>query len=193
VGFGPDKLAALAGARSLARRPRIRAAQSPIARDGRPRWLDRCWRALTGVAQAARWQSRSPAAEEGSLRTRSGVAGAIGVAIAGSGCAAIWGADPPADLRPARAAIHAAEEVGATADPIAAVHLGLARGELANAERLGAAGQPREAASWAARAESDAELAVLAARATSVRDAAKRTLEEAGALRGALGRDGGPP
>jgi hypothetical protein len=139
-----------------------------------------------------------PCAEEVGLRKRGVIAASAAcvlVSALGSGCGALWRPESRADLAPARAALRAAEEIRAEEEPVAALHVGLARGELANAERLVAIGEQREAAAWAARAQSDAELAVLAARAASVRDAAKRTLEEAGALRGSVGVvvDGGVP
>lgn len=113
------------------------------------------------------------------------VACTVGLSL-GTGCAALWSPEARADLGPARAALRAAEEVRAEEEPIAALHVGLARGELANAERLAAIGEHRDAEAWAARAQIDAELAVLTARAASVRDAGRRTLEEAAAIGGQI-------
>jgi hypothetical protein len=77
--------------------------------------------------------------------------------------------------------IRAAEEVGASEVPQAALHLQLAKEELAKAKRLAANGEDDMAASMLLRAEADAELAVLLSREDSekaeAQAAAKRVRE----------------
>lgn len=69
-------------------------------------------------------------------------------------------------------AIRAAEEVGANQVPQASLHLQLAKEELDRANKLAGAGEKEQAASFLMRAEADAELAVVLARAdTEKRDA----------------------
>jgi hypothetical protein len=63
------------------------------------------------------------------------------------------------------AAIRAAEEVGAAKVARASLYLQLAKEEAAKATALEAAGEPERAASLMLRAEADANLAVLVARA----------------------------
>jgi hypothetical protein len=65
------------------------------------------------------------------------------------------------------AAIRAAEEVGAAKVARASLYLQLAKEESAKAKALEAAGEPERAASLMLRAEADANLAVLVARADS--------------------------
>lgn len=60
--------------------------------------------------------------------------------------------------------IRAAEEVGARKVPQAALHLQLAKEELAAAQALSANGEPEKAASMLTRAHADAELAVALSR-----------------------------
>ncbi|WP_437735413.1 DUF4398 domain-containing protein [Sorangium sp. So ce1335] len=99
-----------------------------------------------------------------------------------AGCAAFRSPAPPPELDRARAAIHAAEREGASADRRAAMHLALARSELAQARRRLSVGD-LEGARWLLRrAEVDAELAALLVREAGLRDAAGRTLDQASTL-----------
>lgn len=59
-----------------------------------------------------------------------------------------------------QAAVRAAEEVGANNEPKAALHLQLARDQIAAAERLAADGDEKEARLMLDRAKVDAELAL---------------------------------
>ncbi len=98
------------------------------------------------------------------------------------GCAAVR---PPAaspELPRARAAIRAAEREGAGADRRSSLYLALAKSELDQAVRRLSVGD-REGARWLLRrSEVDAEMAALIVREAGLRDAAERTLDEAGAL-----------
>jgi hypothetical protein len=114
----------------------------------------------------------------------------LGLAATASCGAAPVDAASALDLRPAQAAIRTAEEIGAEQDGSAALYLGLARGEITNASRAAARGDARDAQSWAARAQVDAEVSIAIARESSVRDAARRTLDEAESLGEALKRAG---
>jgi hypothetical protein len=77
--------------------------------------------------------------------------------------------------------IRAAEEIGASDVPKAALHLQLAKEELGKAKALAANGEDEKAASMLLRAEADAELAVLLSREdaekSEARAAAKRVRE----------------
>lgn len=99
-----------------------------------------------------------------------------------AGCVAVRRPPPPPELPSALAAIREAEREGAAADRRAAMHLALARSELAQARRRLSVGD-RERARWLLRrAEVDAELATLIVREAGLRDAARRTLDQANAL-----------
>jgi pyridoxal biosynthesis lyase PdxS len=73
------------------------------------------------------------------------------------------------------AAIRAAEEAGAATDPTAAVHLRLAREQVARAERLAEDKQHQLAALMFERATADAELAQALAQATTAEKGAHDT------------------
>jgi hypothetical protein len=81
---------------------------------------------------------------------------AIVVGAIAAGCAST----PPLRTEPSTSGIRAAEEVGASKVPRAALHLQLAKEELERAKGLAAKGEKQEGASMLMRAESDAELAV---------------------------------
>ncbi|AUX40136.1 hypothetical protein SOCE26_015330 [Sorangium cellulosum] len=99
-----------------------------------------------------------------------------------AGCAALRPPAAPPELPRAHAAIREAEREGARADRRAAMHLALARSELAQAMRRLSIGD-REGARWLLRrAEVDAELAALLVREAGLRDAAERTLDQANTL-----------
>jgi Domain of unknown function (DUF4398) len=96
----------------------------------------------------------------------------------GAGCAH---QPPTKSLEQSKAAIRAAEEVGAEKLPQAALHLQLAREESDRARELIAHDHNQEAASYLERAEADADLAVAITRANQERSdadaAAYRTRE----------------
>ncbi|WP_437578675.1 DUF4398 domain-containing protein [Sorangium sp. So ce887] len=99
-----------------------------------------------------------------------------------AGCAAIRPPASPPELARAEAAIGEAEREGASADRRAAMHLALARSELAQARRRMSVGD-REGARWLLRrAEVDAELSTLIVREAGLRDAADRTLDQASTI-----------
>jgi hypothetical protein len=83
------------------------------------------------------------------------------------GCAS---APVPAErLASAEAGIRAAVEVGAEAVPQAALHLKLARDQVAQAKALAESGEHERAAGVLARAEADADLALVLARESAAR------------------------
>jgi hypothetical protein len=97
------------------------------------------------------------------------------------GCAA---APVPAEkLASAEAGIRAAAEVGAEGVPQAALHLKLARDEVAQAKGLVQSGDRDRATMILARAEADAELSLALARESAARAEATAVLAQAQALR----------
>lgn len=84
---------------------------------------------------------------------------AIVAAVLAGGCASV-----PFRTESSTSGIRAAEEVGASEVPRAALHLQLAKEELQKAKALAAKGEDEMAASMLLRAEADAELAVLLSR-----------------------------
>lgn len=89
----------------------------------------------------------------------------------------------PADrLEKSEASIRGAEEVGAGSVPAAKLHLQLARDQTDTAKKMAAAGDHR-AGLVLARADSDAELAIVLAREVSVHTDAVRATEELKAVR----------
>jgi hypothetical protein len=101
------------------------------------------------------------------------------------GCAS---ASPPTErLVASRAAIRAAEEVGAASVPKAALQLQLAREEMAAAERLMANGEHERASGVLMRAQADAELALALAREEPLRAQAEQTTARVQELRQRMG------
>jgi hypothetical protein len=93
--------------------------------------------------------------------SRIGSALLLGMAVAAAGCAS----NPPtAKLESSSAAIRAAEEVGATHVPRAALHLQLAKEQSDRANSLIKEHDNDQAEMLLQRAEADAELAVALAR-----------------------------
>lgn len=85
----------------------------------------------------------------------------------------------PADkLSRARASIRAAEEMNAEAEPNAALHLRLAREQLAQAKQILKDGDNGRARGILRRAEADADLAMNLARERSARVEAEQTILE---------------
>lgn len=77
-----------------------------------------------------------------------------------------------------QAAVRAAEEVGATDQPKAALHLQLARDQIAMAERLAADGDEQEAQLVLERARTDAELALQLARTEQEQQRARQAWQK---------------
>lgn len=96
----------------------------------------------------------------------------FGVAVVGGVIAAGCASAPPLRTEPSTSGIRAAEEVGASKVPRAALHLQLAKEELEHAKGLAAKGDKEEGASMLLRAESDAELAVALSRENTERSEA---------------------
>lgn len=89
---------------------------------------------------------------------------AIG-SVSVAGCAS----SPPLRTEASTSGIRAAEEVGASEVPRAALHLQMAKEELQHAKALALKGEKEEADSMLLRAESDAELAVALSRVDTER------------------------
>lgn len=87
-------------------------------------------------------------------------------------------AAPNARVASTAGAITAAEEIGATTDPQAALHLRLAREQRQRAVELIERGDNADASWWLARAQADAELAISLAREAQTRAAAEQALSQ---------------
>lgn len=96
------------------------------------------------------------------------------IAAAAAGCATT---PIPADkLSRSQSAITAAEEMNAAAEPQAALHLKLAKQQLAQAKKLMIDGENDKASMILLRAESDGEAALNLARAKSAQTEAQQTI-----------------
>ncbi len=95
-----------------------------------------------------------------------------------AGCATV-----PLRTEASTSGIRAAEEVGASQVPRAALHLQLAKEELKKAEALAADGRKEQAKSQLMRAEADAELAVALSRESAEKTAAQDAVERVRKLR----------
>jgi hypothetical protein len=96
------------------------------------------------------------------------------VVLAVGGCSS---SGPPLKTESPTSAIRAAEAVGATEVPRAALHLQLAKENLERANLLAAQGKNKEAASLLQRAEVDAELAILLSKEQHEIDEAAQAME----------------
>lgn len=96
------------------------------------------------------------------------------VVLAVTGCSSTR---PPLQTESSTSAIRAAEAVGATDVPRAALYLQMAKEGLARANDLAAKGKDKEAASLLRRAEADGELAVLLSREQNEKDEAVQAME----------------
>lgn len=108
------------------------------------------------------------------MKTRSLLV-AVVAAIAGCGATIPVPADK---LARSQAAVQSAEEVDATRDPRAAVHLRLAKEQLERGKALMRAGESKQASLVLLRAEADGEAALNLARAHSARMDAEKTIEQ---------------
>ncbi len=84
----------------------------------------------------------------------------------------------PANYAPTQAAISAADAVGARNEPRAALHLKMARDQVAQAQNLSQNGKEQEAALMLDRAHVDAELALMVTRETTARNEAVKAKRE---------------
>ncbi|MBU0994190.1 MAG: DUF4398 domain-containing protein [Proteobacteria bacterium] len=94
------------------------------------------------------------------------------------GCASV-----PFRTETSKSGIRAAEEVGAADLPQAALHLQLAKEQLAKAEGLAKNGENEEAASMLLRANADAELAVTLSHGEAERLEAEKAMARVSQLR----------
>jgi hypothetical protein len=97
-----------------------------------------------------------------------------------AGCAT---APPTRTTEASTSGIRAAEEVGATKVPRAALHLQLAKEELGHAEAMAAKDDTDQASSMLMRAEADAELAVALSRESTEKSEALAAMERVRQLR----------
>lgn len=111
------------------------------------------------------------------LKTAAAFTAMIAVA-ATTGCASA-----PLKTEASTSGIRAAEEVGASKVPRAALHLQLAKEELANAEKLAKQGDRPQAASLLLRAEADAEIAVALSREDSGKKEGQAAIDRVRQLR----------
>src|SRR5579871_6747946 len=93
-------------------------------------------------------------------------------------CIACAPVPPALSTGAAEALLRDAREAGGREDPSAAYYLELAERELARARAL-AAHDPEGAASWARRADADADVARMLALEVAVRRSAQRTIDQA--------------
>lgn len=101
------------------------------------------------------------------MRVASGIL--VGAALMLSGACATVSEVPTTKLSQAKAAIRAAEEVGAKEVPAASLHLKLAQDKVETAGKLLAKGDRDDAAAMLDRATADAEVAVVLTRAEEER------------------------
>ncbi|WP_434041714.1 MULTISPECIES: DUF4398 domain-containing protein [Sorangium] len=103
------------------------------------------------------------------------LAALLGLALVGCG----GSVPPPNDqLAASQAAIRAADEVGAGADPQATLHLKLANEQIEQARQLMQAGENEAALPLLERAEADAELALAIAKARATQAQAQDALKQ---------------
>ena len=103
--------------------------------------------------------------------------------LSAAGCATVV---PTEKVAAADSSIRAAEELGAPKVPQAALHLQLAKEEIAHAEKLIKDGEPKRAEGILLRAQADAELAVAEAREAPMKVEAQQEMEKARALKQTL-------
>lgn len=84
----------------------------------------------------------------------------------------------PANYAPTQAAIGAADAVGAKNTPRAALHLKMARDQVAQAQTLAARGNDRAAELMLDRARTDAEVALMVSREATARNEAAQARRE---------------
>jgi hypothetical protein len=99
------------------------------------------------------------------------------------GACASTGTTPNPKAESSSAAIRAAEEVGATHDPRAALHLQLAKEQAENAKALTKGEDKARAERLLMRAQIDAELALALARTESEKVEAQQAIQKVNALK----------
>ena len=104
----------------------------------------------------------------------------IGLPICLLACAGTKPVEKEADTK---AAVRAAEEVGASQGPQSALYLDLAKQQIASAEKLMKDGEQDQAARMLERAKADAELAIALAKADDERETANETAKRVQQLR----------
>lgn len=107
------------------------------------------------------------------------VAGGLLLAGLITGC----GSTPPLNKEASTSAIRAAEEVGASNVPSAALYLQLAKEELEHAQGLSTRGDKEQAESMLERAQADGELAVALSRGEADKTEATKAVNRARQLR----------
>ena len=107
------------------------------------------------------------------------VAGSVLLAVVIAGC----GSGPAVNKEASSSAIRAAEEVGASKVPGAALYLQLAKEEMENARVLAAKGDKEQAESMLLRAQADGELAVALSRGETDKAEATQAIERVRLLR----------
>jgi regulator of protease activity HflC (stomatin/prohibitin superfamily) len=107
------------------------------------------------------------------------VAGSVLFATVIAGC----GSSPAVNKEASTSAIRAAEEVGASKVPTAALYLQLAKEQVEKAKALAAKGDKPEAESMLLRAQADAELAVALSRGEADKTEATQAIEKVRKLR----------
>lgn len=110
--------------------------------------------------------------------------GVLGFAvIMGNAAISVGCTSPVLHTETSTSGIRAAEEVGASKVPRAALHLQIAKEELENAKALYKNGDKEKAASLLLRAEADAELAVALSREDAEKTDARSAVERVRQLR----------
>jgi len=116
------------------------------------------------------------------------------VGIVGIGLVACASSPPPHEREASSAAaIRAANEVGASQVPQAALHLKLAQEQLERARAQMKNGDNEEAAYTLLRAQADAELALAIAREDKTRNDAQQVMDKVRGLKGERSSVGGGP
>jgi hypothetical protein len=102
----------------------------------------------------------------------------ISALLASAAIAGCGAGTPPPNAVDARSAISAAEATGAQADPVAALHLQMAKDQVRAADELIRQGDRDEARLLLDRAEVDAELAQVLTRKSQMRARAQQAQQE---------------
>lgn len=112
-------------------------------------------------------------------------------ALAVAGCAS-GGAVPADKLANSKAAVQAAEEMGAARDPSAALHLRLAREQLDTGKKLIMDGDTDRARYVLMRAEADANVALNRSREVAAKTEAQKAIDDLRAVRSSIPQTSSP-
>lgn len=112
------------------------------------------------------------------------LAAVTAVGIFTIGCASSW-APPNERMANAESAVRGAQEVGATNEPNAALHLKIAQEEIVNAKALMKNDDNKRADFVLMRASAEAELALSLSKASIARAEAQKTIDEVAKLKAA--------